>query len=96
MNVDRTALSLERYRAIIEREAVPILAAHEAILIETMREKGRALSAIEIANLPALVEDWCGRQPDYMPAPAETLLTILRACEYPSLVALVERTEKPL
>jgi hypothetical protein len=36
MDVDRTALSLERYRAIIEREYIPTLVAHEAMLIETL------------------------------------------------------------
>jgi hypothetical protein len=87
-------LIADRYLGIIEREHIPTLVAHEAMLIETLREKSRPLSSTEIATLPAMVEDWMRRHPDYMPEPAQTLLMILRNCKYPSLVALVDRIER--
>lgn len=93
MHVDLNALHLERYRAIIEREQVPALAAHEAMLIDLLKEKGRPLSAAEIATLPAMFDDWRSRNPEYMPAPAATLAMILKHCAYPALVALVDRIE---
>lgn len=84
----------DRYLGIIERQRVPTLSAHEAILIETLKEKVRPLSAAEIATLPAMVKDWSARNPDYMPAPARTFIGILEQCNYAELVALVDRMER--
>ncbi len=66
------------------------------MMIDMLKEKDRPLPAAEIATLPAMFDDWRRRHPDYMPAPAETLAMILRNCEYPSLVALVDRIEQVL
>ncbi len=89
-------LIADRYLGLVERQYTPTMVAHDDILRKVLAEKTHPLNAAEIATLPAMVEDWCQRHPDYLPAPAQTFLMILRHCDYASLLALVDRIERTL
>lgn len=97
----------DRYLGMIERvrysehSAVPLMTFHAQLYVNVLRDRsagvlsnGAPLTAQQIATFPAMVEDWLKRNPTFPQEPGKTALNIVKNCDYPTLVALVDEMER--